>query len=137
MTIWYRITNDKDHDYIVRQVKPFVNSELGRALGLKYTPLMRGKWVPGYCYDSDSQYQKRYFYRRWREWKLIDFDAGHLQRCGFNKHVVIDLGATRKLFTGDILKSRIKKAVTKIKKAKVKKTVKTVLGSGWNSVFDI
>ena len=127
--MWYRLTNE-DHDYIIRQMKPFVNSKLGQALGLDYKKLMSAPWRSHYL-KSRVRWRTRSA-RMWNGWVFYEITPGDFQFFGLKVGHVIDLNKLRNHST---LKQVASEKVEKIQVKRKEKKINNLLGSSWSDCF--
>ncbi len=129
--MWYRLTDGKEHDYIIRQMKPFVNSELGQALGLDYKKLMRGRWKTLYLKHWDVWRNRNA--RTWDGWTHYEIIPGDFKFFGLKVGHVIDLNKLR----NSTLKQVAGKVAKKVKTKRKEKKVKNLLGNSWSDCFKL
>ena len=130
--MWYRLTDGKEHDYIIRQMKPFVNSELGQALGLDYKKLMRGNYKSIYIKHWDNWRHKAA--RTWNSWTFYQIMPGDFKYFDLKVNHVIDLN---KLRNSTIKQVAGKKVAKEIRVKRKEKKVKKILGNSWSDCFKL
>lgn len=135
--MWYRLTNNKDHDYIIRQIKPFVNSKLGQVLGLDYKKLMSAPYRSHYL-KSWERWRTRSA-RMWNGWIFYEITPGDFQFFGLKVGHVIDLNklrnSTLKQFSTTI--NNVREEAKKVKTKRKENKIKNLLGNSWSNCFKL
>jgi hypothetical protein len=108
---WWELKNDKlGIHYLIKGLKPFCESELGKSFGLKYGSLMHATqiqkyydtntgWVRVRAYETwDSRYRTRYTFH-WYDWTFIGFE-GHemngMRKLGLGSTFVMDVNQIKR-----------------------------------------